>query len=366
METRSDERVEIREKILSSLGKNPHGLLHISPRVGKTSIVISLIRRDMPGSVLWVTPFSYLAKKGIKEEFEKWDSLENYNQQVRTCTYSSLHKIQEYFDWIVLDEIQSVTPANIVNLFNKTLTYNNIIGMTGTPSKDMIKNFIYRQLCLPVLYTLDIDSAVGENLISNYDITVYKIPLSKEKIEGKNFSEYSFYNILNDKCSISNMCTLSDFEKKQRLLYRMRFIANSSSKEIFGKSLFDSLMGRKIIFCSSIKQAQKLCRYSYHSKSSSDSDLFRFLSNDIQEISLVRAGAIGFTYEDIDHIVIIQADSNTNGLTLQKICRGLLKSDKTTHIHIICLSGTQDEVWVSKSLSGLNQNKIFYKILPCI
>lgn len=110
---KKDGREEVKKEILS-LPPNLHGRLLLAPRLGKTSIVISLIKRDKPKKILWVTPLAELAEKVIPQELITWKALK-YLKNLQTVTWASLHTIEGEYDTIILDEEQHITENNIVN-----------------------------------------------------------------------------------------------------------------------------------------------------------------------------------------------------------------------------------------------------------
>lgn len=58
---------------------------------------------------------------------------------------------------------------------------------------------------------------------------------------------------------------------------------------------------------------------------------------------------------------MVQADSDKNGTTSQKIARTLLeqKNYKAT-IWVLCLVGTQDEKWIESALENFDKTKVEY------
>jgi hypothetical protein len=356
------DREELKKHLLEILPKNPHGRLLLSQRSGKTSIIINLIKRDKPKSILWVSPSKKLINEDIPGEFRKWKAL-SYLKRVTTSTYASLHKIKGYFDWIILDEEQYVTKANILNFLNKELKYNNIISMTGKGSSHQEKKDIYINLNLEVLYNLPLKEA--NQIVSDYSINVINTKMSKVrnipimvKNTGKIFytSEYLNYKYLNEKTEEAISLRLPSV--KWKILNRMRSIYNSKSKEEKLISLLSQLEGqRNMIFCSNIEQANRLGENNtYHSKTNKEA-LKRFIKHEIKEIYLVNAGGVGFTYDKIDNLIIIQVDSNKNGLSQQKIARTLLLQDNyKAKIWIFKLIDTQDEIWVKSLLENFSSD----------
>lgn len=358
------EKSKLQKEIVDSLDPNPHGRLILAPRAGKTKLGIDIIKRDKPESILWVTPSAKLADEDIPKEFEAWKA-KRYIKKLTTVTWMSLNKIKGHVSTIILDEEQFATENNLETLLNGELTCDNIISMTGTESKHDDKKELYKQLGLKVLYKLSINNAVDIGVLSNYTIKKLEVDMSEEKnIEagtiGKRFktSEKANYNY------IDKMAQQAIYQNRSdagfRIMNRMRAIKNSPAKYEAAKFLVDNLKGRKLIFASTIDQAESLSEYTYHSKTD-NKHLKMFQSGEIDQIAMVNAGGTGFTYREIDHLILVQADSDKNGLTSQKLARTLLEQPNYHAIMwVLSLIGTQDEKWVSSALSNFDSKKIEY------
>lgn len=356
------EKTKLQNEIINGLPKFPHGRLLLAPRVGKTRIAIEIIKKSNPISILWVTPSADLAETGIIAEFKKWKAVK-YLKYLQTVTWMSLHKITGKYDMIILDEEHFITENNAVNLLNKSLS-GNILSMTGTATKHFDKNMIYQQLSLKVLYRVDINEAVDIGLLSNYNIKVLSIDMDrankniKAGTKSKPFmtTEKANYDYLDKVAQMAIYQRRKDTQFK--LLARRRAIINSQSKDKVVKWLWNNLEGRKLFFCASIDQANSLTNQTYHSKTD-NFYLQKFINGEINEIAMVEAGGTGFTYKEIDHLIVVQADSDKNGQTTQKISRTLLaQKDYKANIWILCLNGTQDENWVNSTLTKFDKNKV--------
>lgn len=356
------DRNDIKEEILRVLPLKPHGRIIAAPRTGKTSIAIELIKKNKPKSILWVTPSADLVQTGVIKEFIRCKA-KTYTKRLTTVTYTSLNTIKGFYECIILDEEQFVTRNNVQNLIDNSLKYDYIITLTGTKAKTFEKNEIYDLLNLKILYELDLNSAVDMGVLSNYVIKVVKIPLSDQLLvesgnDKKRFlqTEKKRYEYLDR--SVEN--SRNDFfdNRKFKILNRMRAIYDSPSKNKVLKYLSRNLSGRKMYFCSSIKQAEEICKYTYHSKTNNE-NLLKFINGDIDEISMVNAGTVGFTYKEVDNLIISQVNSDNTGTTTQKICRALLKQHNyDACIWILCLENTQDELWVESTLKNFDSNRI--------
>lgn len=353
----NEEKSKLQKIIVDSLGDKPHGRLLLAPRVGKSRIGILIIKKLKPKSILWVTPNSHLAKKDLPEEFIKWKA-KTYLKNTKFITWASLNKVKGKFDLIILDEEHFITERNSKNLIDRSLS-GNIISMTGTPTKIFKKNELYKRLGLEILYEIDINEAVDIGLLSEYKINVINVSLNMKKNiliktrTGKSFNtsefeQYRYYSRLAKQSGYSSRVVLS----------RRRTIQNSLSKLQVTKDLLKRLSGKILIFASTIKQAKELCEYTYHSKTD-DKDLIKFQNNKIDRIAMVESGGTGFTYTGIDHLILVQADSNRNGQTSQKIARTLLKQkDYYATVWVICLNQTVDYEWVMSTLNDFDFSKI--------
>lgn len=359
------EKSSLQKEIIAVLQPGQSGRLLLAPRIGKSKIILDLIKRDkIKGKILWVTPSSELANTAIPSEFSKWRATK-YLSQLVTTTWAGLSKCKGQYDLIVLDEEQFMTSNNAINLISGELSGKQILSMTGTETKSKDKQELYDSLNLEILYELSINEAVDIGLLANYDIKVVLVELDpnknieikykdKQTKEEKSFmtSEQKQYEYL---CrSIGNQAT------KMGVLKRRRIIGTSRAKVTAAKYILNSLEGRRLIFTHDSSQAEELCDYTYHSKTS-DTYLKQFMSGEIEKIAMVNKGGTGYTYERIDHLILVQTDSDNNGLTSQKLSRTLLgqKNYKAT-IWILCLKDTKDMEWLASTLNNFDSDKIRY------
>lgn len=358
------ERIALTKEILSVTPEDFCGRYLLAPRFGKTKLGIELIKKRKPKSILWVTPLADLAKVDIPAEFIKWKA-KAYLKKLSTCTWKSLEKEVGEYDMIILDEEQFATENNLKTLLNGKLKAKSLITMTGTSSKYEHKQELYQRLGLKIIYRMDINSAVDLGLLANYKINVIQVPMSTEKnIKAGNdkvqfmTSEEKQYEYFDNQ--FRNAVSQSRLDIPYRMLARMRAIYDSPSKTEVAKYLMSYLKGRKLFFCSSVKQAESICTYTFHNKSDGK-DFRNFISGNINEIAMVNKGGTGATYKEIDHLVLVQADSDNNGLTSQKLSRTLLQQeDYLACIWIICLKGTQDEKWIESALGRFDKSKVEY------
>lgn len=356
-------REKISQNILQSIPKQGGIRLHLAPRFGKTKLIIQLIERDQPQSILWVTPSKKLASEDIPEEFKKWDG-EAYLDRLTVSTWSALKKIEGQYDLIVLDEEQFATHNNCQTLFLKKLS-GRIVAMTGTPSSRKDKDELYQRLKLKIVYQLSIDEAVDLEIISDYEIVVMTVALSNiEDMEvgkpNKRFmtSEAAYYRYIDEKAIESYGSGNGTIP--WAIAERARRIKQSPTKlELAKRVLAKKCLGRTLIFTPYIDLAETLCKHTYHSKSENDQALQKFQQFEIDQLAMVNTGGVGFTFEGIEYVLIMQLDSNKTGLSTQKIARSLLKQgDKKVTIYVLCLKETKDMDWVNQGLQEFSPERI--------
>ncbi len=358
------EKTRIQKGIVESLPERPHGRLLLAPRIGKSKIAIDIIKRFKPASILWATPSADLAENTIPTEFDTWKATK-YKKTLTTTTWTSLDNYKGHYGLIILDEEQFATENNLKHLLSGELTADCILSMTGTATKHEVKLDLYKQLKLPILHEMSINDAVDAKLLANYTIKVVEVNMSNKRnipagSKDKPFmtTEALQYEYLH---KVANQAI---FQKRKdmmfRILARMRAVYNSPAKHEVAEFLMKNLTGRKLFFCSSIEQADILSPYPHHSKTNND-NLEKFKTGEIDTITMVNTGGVGETYKSVDHLVMIQPDSDKNGLTSQKICRTLLQQkDYKATIWIITLIGTQDEKWLASALESFDKSKVEY------
>lgn len=358
------EKSEFQKSILDSITEKPHGRLLLAPRSGKTKLAIDLIKKFKPKSILWVTVSKKLAEEDIPEEFIKWRA-KSYLPKLKTVTWASLNKVEGHYEMIILDEEQYATVNNTGTLLDDKLTFDYITSMTGTPSHEWGKALIYRALDLEVLYKMSISAAVDMGMLADYEINVIRVNMSSERnleAGGKNrrfmTSERAQY-IYVDRQAEDAVSSASK-NVSYKLMARMRAIHSSPSKTEVARFLFNNLKGRKLLFGPTVKQIESITDRVYHG-SSDDRHLKAFSEGLTDSVAMVNKGGTGYTYRAIDHLILMQVDSDANGLTSQKIARSLLnQEDYKAKIWVLCLAETRDEKWVKSLEKRFNKDKIHY------
>jgi superfamily II DNA or RNA helicase len=143
---------------------------------------------------------------------------------------------------------------------------------------------------------------------------------------------------------------------------RMKTLMSLPSKEKYATQLMNNSNHKCIVFANTKEQADKLCRYSYHSgNKKSEENLQNFKDGVINRLSCVLQLNEGINIPNLKEGIILHSYSNERKSN-QRIGRLLrLNPDDKSIIHILCYSNTIDETWVKEALSDLDQNKITWK-----
>lgn len=358
-----NKRTLIQDEVVNNLPSKPHGLLNYAMRFGKGRLVCEIIKKNSPEKVLWVTSNADLRDVDIPKEIVTWLGEESLNRFDIVC-YQSLGRIEGSYDMIILDEYQHITEANSINLFNKKITYQYILGITGTPPKHLNKRRLLGQLLLAELSSMSIDEAVDHGIIAPYKITTVPVKLNTtdltvlagSKTNPFYTTEYKNYAFWDKK--------IRDLEEKEEptkflRIKRANIIYSSESKTQKAREMLRELKGRTMVFSGNIEQARSISTNTYHSKTD-DKKFKLFQEGKIDTLSCVNKGGIGATYTNVDNFIIVQTNSNKMGDITQKIGRALVEqgSKYVANIYLIYLQDTVDEEWKNKVLKDFHPENI--------
>jgi superfamily II DNA or RNA helicase len=218
------------------------------------------------------------------------------------------------------------------------------------------------QFC-PVAYTFKADDAIENGIINDYQIIVHELELDKCKnyqvqMKTRSFitSEYDNYRYW------GNRIDLGQGPAQMLRVMRMKAMMEYKSKEKYTKKLMESINSKCIVFANTQEQADRLCRFSYHSgNKDSEDNLLLFKDGKINKLSCVLQLNEGINIPNLRQGIIMHAYGNERKAA-QRIGRLLrLNPDEKAIVHILCYKGTVDEKWVKEALEGFDQDKIVWR-----
>jgi superfamily II DNA or RNA helicase len=355
-------RDEIQEEALKATKGKKRCTIVLGTGVGKTLVGLSHIERNTNAmqNVLVVAP-----KKSI---FQSWsDDAVKFGKQdllerITFSTYIGLPKRDpNAYDYIYLDECHSLLDSHRTFL---DVYKGAILGLTGTPPKHKSseKGMMVSQFC-PVVYTFKADDAIENGIINDYQIIVHELELDKCKnyqvqMKTKSFitSEYDNYRYW------GNRLDMGQGPAQMLRVMRMKAMMEYKSKEKYTKKLMESINSKCIVFANTQEQADRLCRFSYHSgNKDSEDNLLLFKDGKIDKLSCVLQLNEGINIPNLRQGIIMHAYGNERKAA-QRIGRLLrLNPNEKAIVHILCYKGTVDEKWVKEALEGFDQDKIVWR-----
>ena len=369
-------RNQIQTEALLESEKYPRSLIFAATGSGKSKVAIDrckkIVKENPRAKIMLIVPTEKLRDHNWKEEFFKWRAKTIWKRNVKRSCYVSARKYAgKDYDFVILDEVHNITISNSEFFFKNGI--HKALGLTATPPEDKEKKqILYRVLGFRVAYTLSLDDSVELGIVAPYEITVIELRLNstdryvKSGSKAKPFyqTEAAKYNYLSNTIGrlMFNRTPSGQKTLKFKLFERMRFIYNlrtktEAAKWILENKILPSL--RTLIFCGSIEQAEELCEHTYHSRTN-DYDFNLFNEKEINRLSCVRALNEGMNINDLDVGFIVQLNSKKLDL-VQRM--GRIVRHREGHIgqiYVLCVLDTQDEVWVKKAISGLDESRIKY------
>ena len=342
------------------------GIIDVSPRVGKSKIIIDAfkkLKKDIP--ILITYPTNNIGDSW-NSEFDKW----NYDSKnITLINQRSLHKIKKINDYklIIVDECHSLS-SNQLRILSRFKGQS--LGLSGSIS-DETKMVLEDVLGLTTIYEYSVADAVEDEVISDYKIKIITLPLDTKKkyVPGGsktkpfNTTEEANYKYLTRQFIQASAVAKKDRSKegwvKSILGKRARAIYGYQSKIDLCKKLLATIPEDEKVLVFTGLTANDICVHRHDSKTEED-NLTLFKDGDITRVQVVDQVSMGQTIPNLKTIIFHQLKSNSE-IMLQKALRACNYEDgNIATLYIFCYDNTQDIKWVNKAISMLDQSKIEY------
>jgi len=357
-------RDQVQEKALNLAINNKRCGLGISMGVGKTRIGIQHLQANYNPFVkaLVVVPKLSVQEAWVNE-LEKMNLTDKLTDHIEYSTYLSINKHNpNNYDVVYLDECHSLLDnhESFLNAYT-----GKILGLTGTPPKRKgTEKYRMVQKYCPIIYNFTVDEATDSNILNNYKIIVHKLNLSGLSTLGKvnKTTGGNWYTTEKKDYEYFTQRVVDAATQKQKqfaAIMRMKAMMEYPTKESYALGLIKNISEKCIIFANTQKQADRMCKHSYHSKNNNSEDnLELFRDGRIDKLSCVLQLSEGVTIPGLKQGIIMHAYGNERK-TAQRIGRLLrLNPTETATCHILCYENTVDEKWVDSALSGFDSTKI--------
>ena len=337
-----------------------NGIVHVSPRVGKSKIAIDALNTIKSEIKVLILAPKLPILTSWKQEIKKWGL--NKNISFDLVWSNSLKKIKDSYHLIICDEIHDYNDKVVMLLRKHQLKGSRLLGLTGTlPSLTELN--LKNILKINKLYEYTFEQAIADGIIADYEIICIGCDLDNEDkyiVAGNDknpfnqteLAAYSYWDSRYKNIAFSG----EHFLRKSIISKRKTIIYESRSKINKTKELVDSL-DRCLIFTGLQSIADSVGEKSYHSKSK-ENTLNMFIDGSVNKLSVVSMISMGVTIPNLKVAVFNQVKSNES-LFIQQALRTMnLEKDKKASIYIMYLKNTQDEVWMRSAIEGFSKSKI--------
>lgn len=332
--------------------------------------------------ILLVTRTEKLRDENWPSEFVKWEAGSVMNRLVKRICYASLQKEKgNRYQLVILDEAHRLTSRNaeafqednLLTVFFSENVADEVMALTATePDKyrDLVKYQIFQQI-VPVCFRYTRNQGIRDGIIPAARIKIIHIPLErvvknipagtkKNPFMTTEQSAYEYIDKLTKKAQASKKIGWA------QAMYgkRRRFIADLESKNRVARKLMEKVCpgSRVLIFCGSINQSKQLCGANVYnsSREAKKADMLsQFKNRNIDYLGVVDAVNEGENIEDLDHLIIVQLNSNERDL-IQRVGRLRHVEGKEHAVYILVSQGTQDESWVRQATESIESQHIDY------
>lgn len=332
--------------------------------VGKTYFALAHMKKNYKPDCMFLVVFPSLPlKKNWIDEIKK-HKLDDLIPHIKFSTYRSLHKVNDEYDWVYLDECDYFkTPVHYATLHRlsaKKLAFTATYFQENTPE---YANFISE---FPLVYKFTTAQAVDKGILNDYRIFIHRIPLSK-KINVNTYiagftTEEKGYQLIT--AAMYNAEKNNNWKSLEKLrILRVKYLQNCRSKILYIQEILKTTNKKTLVFVESISQANELCSINHHSKNSKNvnaKNLEDFCKGIVKQLSSVGQLNEGINIPDLENAVISHAYSNKRK-TAQRIGRTLrlgVDSNRIANIHILIYEKTIDNDWAIGALNEFDSKKI--------
>lgn len=356
-----EKRIKIQAEASLAIKQNKFNcMVNISPRVGKTKLMIDVLNTvSKPIKVLILAPLIPIFESWQKEII-KWKL--NPQITVSYCWSNSLKKDKTNYDLIIADEIHCYSKEVLIEIRKHQFYGCRVVGLTGTLNEST-EDFIRGIIKIQKVFDYPFSQAILDGIVADYQIVCVSCELDNTNAyikSGKPPTEF----LQTELQAYKYWDKRFDDAKEKRLYKQMKnivskranIIYNSQSKLLKTLELVESI-DRTLIFTGRAEIADKIGQGSYHGKSNK-TNLDKFSKGQLNKLSVISMISMGITIPDLKTLVFNQVKS-VEALLVQQVMRALNMEDgKKGLIYIVYLKNTVDEVWMLNALEGFDKSKI--------
>lgn len=362
---KNDIKQELLDKAYNALEKSNFSAMLILPTgSGKSSLLIRALKKLKPKRCVYLADSTLNRDKTFKEELIKQGAEEWVDKIEYMCYQTMCRKKGEKYDLVLGDEGDFAMTKKYSKAFtNNTFKYKIIVSATLAEDKRALAKKI-----APIVFEAGLSDIEGKGIVNTTNYYVVNYMLS----DKENFA-YLKYNTMF--AHLMNAKPLNHFRLQSLQLTRKRFLNNLNSSlrvcRALLKELYENPKNKILIFCGLTEQADRVCKYSYHTQNGNIAAFEAFDNGDIRAISVVDKVSRGLNINGVNNI-IFESPENSETKHQQKSGRGRrLKADDELSIYFLVpyfkdrngtVRATIVEKWIYNSTGKMNIKPIIHNL----
>lgn len=284
-------RIKMQEEAKAALRNAAYnGSILVTVGGGKGKIMIDtaleLIQKYNIKRILYLCDSTRLRDsetEGFPGEIAKWGTPELDAMITRKCYQTTYKWKDEEYDLVLADEVDvAISPALVKVFLNNKFRFKVLVTGTLAPKK---KDTLQR--IAPIVYQFSTSDAEDQNIVNKSHYFVYNYRMTED--------ESNTYRNYNRKISAliadSDSPAMSE-EMKYVVMGRKHFLNALDSSCMHTRKVLQFLYNkqkgfRPIVFCELTKQADRVCKYSYHGGNEKLDNLLKYQNGEIDAIAVV-------------------------------------------------------------------------------
>lgn len=367
----NEEKRKIQEEALEALKiNNFNGIVILPTGTGKSFVLIESLRQlYKPGMrVLYTCDSTRLRDAGFDDELKKWNA-DKFCSIIEKKCYAAAYKLQgQEYDILLADEGDyALTPEYKKLFFNNKFKHIIFVSATLEPKKATIARKI-----APIVYKKQVKEIEDRKVVNKaqFILVPYRLNI-KENARYLQFNK-KFKELLSYIEQTPHIKKQLEIVQRQR----MHFLAELESSVYICRKLMQELYTidpntKLLIFCGNRKQADRVCKHSYHGLNEEDDNLAKFNNNEIKALSVVGKVNRGLNLVSVNSILMEQC-TGSETLMIQRVGRGKrLDVDEILYVYLLipyfktdygAVKATVVKDWIERSGKnmGIEKAKIHY------
>jgi superfamily II DNA or RNA helicase len=330
----NEERMKIQLEALSALRKNKYsGIVLLPTGTGKSWVLIEALKELIElhpeyENIWYVCNSTDLRDKDFDAELDKWGA-SHLKERITKMCYQSAYKLKDQkVDILLADELDySLTPQ-----YYKLYTRNSFTHklLTTAYIEGETKLNLAKRLA-PIVYQQSLQNVEDHRVLNRSEY--YYVTFMLSDTENEQYNQFNLrisslmYDLDHYKAS-GNRKGIHEVEEKLKrvTMSRKHFLNSLDSSAYYTRKLIRELYEadkdcKMLIFCELTDQADRVCKYSYHGKNSSEDNLTLFRNGDINFLAVCGKVNRGVNIHGIRYQVYESCSQSKTSLT-QRLGRG--------------------------------------------